>query len=109
MEQYKEKQFAGTNASILEQLFTQKGERMANMFGRKRLQTFISTNAKMIVMRQRVILKRMDIKSNVKRVKPALSAAAAWRQVANAILGKNSHYLGMLDLAWTLSPNTAIS
>lgn len=89
MGQYIEKQFTGTNASILEQLFTQKGERMANMFGRKQLQTFISTDAKMIV-----ILKRMDIKSNVQRVKPALSAAAAWRQVVNAILGKNSHYLG---------------
>lgn len=85
MEQCKDKQLAGTNASTLEQLFTQKGVRMANRFGRKQLQTFISTNAKMIVMRQRVILKRMDIKSNVKRVKPALSAAAAWRQVANAI------------------------
>lgn len=89
MEQCKDKQLAETNVSMLEQLFTPIGVRVANRFGRKQSQTFISTNAKMIVMRQRVILKRMDIKSNAKRVKPAPSAAAAWRQVANAILGKS--------------------
>lgn len=94
MEQYRDKQFTGTNGIVLEQHFTKKGVWMANMFVKKQLQPFIITKTKMIVMRQHFTLNRMEIMVNIKRVKQALSAAAGVRKVALYFQKKNSNFSG---------------
>lgn len=82
MEQYRDKQFTGTNGKVLEQHFTKKGVWMANMFVKKQLQPFIITKTKMIVMRRHFTLNRMEIMLNIRRGRQALSAAAGGRKVA---------------------------